>query len=73
MNVTDGKGEGAAARTDRIGREFAAAKRFLATGDSEVDEVLSAVAARLAREIGKATGAVEETAPASALPVATTR
>ena len=65
---------GVGARTPRIEQEMAAARRLLKSKQSQIDEVLSAVADRLAKDIGPVSGlgALEERAPAAADPVPVT-
>jgi hypothetical protein len=72
MSIRDDERRGGAARTDRVSREVLAAKKLLASGQSQIDDVLAAVAARLAHELESAgePGAVEERAPLAAEAVA---
>jgi hypothetical protein len=64
-------GEGA--RTARVQRELAAARRLLTSNQNEVDEVLSAVADRLAKELVPVggPGVAEERTPAASGPLVT--
>lgn len=67
MTVTDGNQRGGAARPERVDRELSAARRLMASGASEIDDVLSAVAAKLVRELDRDRDAVVvETTPLAA-------
>ena len=67
----DAQGVGAAgARGGRVAREVDAARRLIASGNSEIEEVLQAAARALAADLerGGPAGVEEESAPAPAKP-----